>query len=387
MIAKDDEARFAGRRFLMVLGQSQRIGGAEQQAMLLARQLREVIGAEVDFLAWGEPGDLAERLQTERFPVHSFPLDWPQSSWKKFSRLFKLASFIREVAKPEFLLPFIGFNCKIIGTIWRRTGASFTWWNQRDEGRGVFGSRWERRVISGVPAVVSNSFEGRDFLTRTFQIPSHSVAVINNGVLPAGQTDSRVWRRRLNLGDDDRLITMVANLTRFKDHQTLVKAFADLRSDDSTQRVHLCLAGRHGETADRLKVAAFDEGLGGVMHLPGVVDDVPNLLAASDFVVHSSVHEGCPNAVLEAMANRKAVCGTDISGMRQALGPNHDGVLAAPHDPQSLARIMSQLLADPSRRARLEEQNVRRIQTEFSLEQLRRKVLGVIHGAVVNTAA
>ena len=97
-------------------------------------------------------------------------------------------------------------------------------------------------------------------------------------------------------------------------------------------------------------------------------------------VVHSSIKEGCPNAVLEAMALGRCVCGTDISGIRQAVGSSEaTDILSTPHDVDSLARIMSRLLTDKNERQQRGTVNMNRIENHFNPTGLTQTVLSKIH--------
>lgn len=373
--------QFRGSKFLFVLGHYRAMGGAERQALILAEELKEKVGCNIAFLAWGPGARIESELAALRVPAYTFPLNWKHTGrLGHFFTLRRLAKFIRTQIQPDYLLPYIGFNCKIIGLIWQQTGAKYTWWNQRDEGRAIHGSRAERKVLNSVPDVVSNSFEGRDFLTSRFNLPQDRVAVINNGIRIPENIDGKAWRIENSIADDELLISMVANLTQFKDHITLLKAFRVVLDRQTGLKCKLVLAGRPVSTLSLLKEAAFDLKLCGHLRFLGEVEDPADLLAASDLVVHSSVKEGCPNAVLEAMALGRCVCGTDISGIRQAVGDAEAAhVLAVPQNVDSLANIMSRLLSDDHERKQRGCLNNVRIKQHFSPALLTQTVLSRIH--------
>lgn len=362
---------FSGSRFLIAAGGFEVFGGAERQAILLARELVSKYECHVDFIGWGGEGIFADHVRSVGATPIIFPFDITQRGIGRALTLFGLARFIRREIRPDYLLPYVGFHCKVIGSIWKWTGARFCWWNQRDEGRLIYGTRTERRLLSTLPAIVSNSFEGRDFLVRKFGLSEQRIQVINNGVEVAPEADRAIWRKQLALGADDILITMVANLTRYKDHATLLKAFAEVRKTTVGGRCHLVLAGRHGDATESLKSMAFDLGLCGSLTLPGAVEDINPLLAATDLVVHSSTTEGCPNGVLEAMAHGRCVIGTEISGIRQALGENvSNRYLAVPGDAIDLATKIIDACESNSIRELAGEANRARIRSQFSVQEM-----------------
>ena len=174
---------------------------------------------------------------------------------------------------------------------------------------------------------------------------------------------------------------MLANHTQFKDHQTLVRAFGSLRRTSHGERCHLILAGRHGDTTTAIKVLAFDLALCGHISLPGVIDPADELWRCTDIAVHSSVTEGCPNATLEAMAHGLPVCGTLISGMRQALGEDAEELLADAYDADKLAKILIRLISEPNLGSQLGAANRARICSEFSRVKMCTQALTLIRRA------
>jgi glycosyltransferase involved in cell wall biosynthesis len=235
--------------------------------------------------------------------------------------------------------------------------------------------------MRSLPAVVSNSWEGRDFLVDKFRLPKERVRVINNGVEIPVDVGPSNWRQRLGIAPNDIVFTMTANLSAFKDHLTLLHAFARLRQSEIGRRCRLILAGRQDETTQQIKALAFDLGLCGAVILPGVVpmNETGSLLQATDVVVHSSIKEGCPNAALEAMAHGRCVLGTDISGMRQALGEVASAnYLSPPGDAGGLFELMQQMANDPAGREAAGHANLARVRVEFSVEKMTEAVLETI---------
>jgi glycosyltransferase involved in cell wall biosynthesis len=135
----------------------------------------------------------------------------------------------------------------------------------------------------------------------------------------------------------------------------------------------LALAGHLKDTAQvgKLKVLAFDLGLGTSVRFLGPLDTVNELMWESDLVVHSSVKEGCPNAVCEAMALGKPVVATDILGTRQALDEAFwNDCLAAPLDAQALAQRMLVFLKHADLSTKTGARNRQRIERHFAVEAM-----------------
>lgn len=119
----------------------------------------------------------------------------------------------------------------------------------------------------------------------------------------------------------DKIVTMVAAFRAQKDQPTLIRAMQYL-----SEAYHLCLVG----TGDDNRKVLFEQlikkyNLQKRVHLLGVRNDIPNVLAASDFVVMSSHYEGLSLSNLEGMASGKPFIASDVDGLREIV--NGYGVL------------------------------------------------------------
>jgi len=370
---------FRGRRFLFAAGHFDYFSGAEKQAVYFAGELVRHLQADVKFIGWGGNGRFADEVRRIGAVPVVFPLHPCGTGWSHYLNLLRLARFIRRELKPDYLLPYVWMHCRVIGAIWEWTGAHFCWWNQRDEGRGISGNRLERRLMKTLPAVISNSFEGRDFLVRCFKLAENRVQVINNGICLPTKQRSGTLRKKLGISNHAVLLLMLANLTRFKDHATLLMAFARARKLCPGADLQLVLAGSHGDATLEIKALAWDLEMGGRLHLPGSVSETDELLADSDLVVHSSTTEGCPNGALEAMAHGLCVLGTNISGMRQALGADvASRCLAKAGDSEELAGLIANFVQNPDRRAVVGKLNLERIKSCFSIQRMTSESLAAI---------
>jgi len=81
--------------------------------------------------------------------------------------------------------------------------------------------------------------------------------------------------------------------------------------------------------------------------LLGWREDVAELLAVCDALLLTSIHEGLPRVVLQAMAAEKPVVATAVSGTPEAVKDGVTGFLHAPHDTAAMADSLAKVLADP----------------------------------------
>lgn len=102
---------------------------------------------------------------------------------------------------------------------------------------------------------------------------------------------------------------------------------------------------------------------------PGLQEEVRPWLAAFDIFMMSSVFEGLPVAMLEAMAMALPVVSTDAGGIAEAVRDNIDGLLCPVDEPQRLVPLAQRLLTDEPLRKRMGASARQRAVEAFSLRR------------------
>jgi len=128
-----------------------------------------------------------------------------------------------------------------------------------------------------------------------------------------------------------------------------------------------------GPLEKELKEQASTLGIEGRVSFLGFRNDVLPLIEGFDLFVLSSLHEGIPFALLEAMSLSKPVVCTEVGGLREVIRHGVDGLLVPPSDPLALAHAVARLLSDPSYSAQLGRAARARIETEYAAEVMARK--------------
>ena len=359
------------RRIVFVLGNLE-LGGAERQALMLARHLREHECANVEVWGFNKSGPAADICERHgiRWRVVGYP--FTARVLKRLLSLVKLAWLLRK-ARPDVLLPYTTVPNVACGLIWKFTGARVCVWNQRDEGLVDLKTWWERWAVKRVSHFISNSHAGARFLTDKLNVSSTRVRVIQNGIsesVPA--MDRGAWRKRLEIHDEAFVACMIANLHSNKDHKTLLKAWREVVTELKAcgRNAVLVLAGRHDDAYESLLALAYELEIDHAIRFAGYVDDVAGLLNAVDVGVFSSRSEGCPNGVLECMAAGLAVAGTNIEGVRDVVGPQGVELLAPAGDASALARVILRLASDPVLCATIGDQNRKRIREQYDSQRM-----------------
>jgi glycosyltransferase involved in cell wall biosynthesis len=145
-------------------------------------------------------------------------------------------------------------------------------------------------------------------------------------------------------------IICVARHEKVKNHPMLFDAVARLRQQG--RRLRVWLVGE-GELRERNERMCAKLGIADVVEFLGYRDDVPALLAQSDVAVLTSLKEGIPRAMMEAMAMAVPTVGTRIPGTVDAIRHGETGFTVETEDSRGLTVRLAQLMDDPALGARL----------------------------------
>ncbi|MGD8341109.1 MAG: glycosyltransferase family 4 protein [Gammaproteobacteria bacterium] len=165
--------------------------------------------------------------------------------------------------------------------------------------------------------------------------------------------------------DDAFVVTSVANYRKHKGIDELVQSMQHLPAE---LPIHLLLVGKMDSPELDERVSALRHP--GRVHRIGYRTDAPAFAAASDaFVLSTTIPEGLPRSVIEAMACRRACIVTDFGGQAELVVDGESGLHVAPGDPAAIARAVVKLFRDPALRQRLGHAARERIATHFNIEQ------------------
>ncbi len=181
-------------------------------------------------------------------------------------------------------------------------------------------------------------------------LPASRCEVVYNGVdlesLAAASDHARIRiRREFGFAADDFVAVQVARLHELKDHQTAVIAIDEARQ--TTPNIRLLIVGDGDERAAIEKTIA-DRNLERHVVLAGTRSDIADLLAASDAFLMSSISEGIPLTIIEAMAACLPVVSTAVGGIPEMIEHGKSGFLAAARDSTALANNLTKLQQSPA---------------------------------------
>jgi glycosyltransferase involved in cell wall biosynthesis len=199
------------------------------------------------------------------------------------------------------------------------------------------------------------------------RVPPAKVLTIYNGIDPtpfAQPIDRTATRQQWGISPDAPLVGMVARLTPAKGLPILLKAFAIVHANLPTAR--LLLVGT-GELESDLMAQTNALDLQNVVIFAGLRKDVPAFLACLDLFVLSSLWEGFPNVLLEAMSAGLPAVATTVGGTPELVLDGETGLLVPPADAEKLAHAILSLLQNPEQRKKMGEAGLARVKEKFSI--------------------
>jgi glycosyltransferase involved in cell wall biosynthesis len=344
------------------------VGGAEVLAARLARQLRGRL--RFVFACLDEVGSLGEQLRAEGLPVHLLGRR-PGVDWCCALRLARLLRQERvDLLHAHQYTPFFyGSAARLLS---RRPSVLFT-----EHGRFYPDHPRRKRMVANRlllerrDRVVGVGRAVRQALIDNEGLPPARVGVIYNGIDPDtfrnGIERRLAVRQEIGVGAGDFLLLQVARLVPQKDHLTSLRTIARVARKRPDAR--LVLAGDGPQLRLILEFVAA-RNLSDRVRVLGLRTDVPRLLAAADAVLLTSLSEGVPLTLLEAMAARLPVVATDVTGVGEVVVDGTTGLLAPAGDDEALAERVLRLAGDAELRRQLGRQGRERVEAQFSEAQM-----------------
>ena len=204
------------------------------------------------------------------------------------------------------------------------------------------------------------------YFLEELKVPADRLHCIPNGVaLTAANSKSHELRRALAVADSHFLLVYAGRLHPVKDVGTLIEAVSRV-SADIRARLRVWIVG-DGEERRSLEAKSIELGLGGTISFLGARSDVKEIFHEADAFIMTSLTEGLPMSLLEAMAARLPCIATAVGGIPELLSGDA-GLLAQPRDVQGIAAAIDSLVRDAGLREKIAAQAVARIAAEHNLE-------------------
>lgn len=215
-----------------------------------------------------------------------------------------------------------------------------------------------------------------DVLKNNWSVPEEKITVLENSIDYGRFADVSISKedakRILGLPSDAFVFGTIGRLAPTKGLLYLIEAFPKVKEQKPS--AHLVLFG-DGPCRAEIEQQASNMSCRDSIHFLGHRDNIEQLLRGMDVFVLSSVAEGMPRAILEAMAAGVPCIATEVGGIPEIISGNNVGVLVPPKDSEALTEAMVNITNITDEK--LEKQVVKaqnRVRQFYSHQVVREKV-------------
>jgi glycosyltransferase involved in cell wall biosynthesis len=229
-----------------------------------------------------------------------------------------------------------------------------------------FGNIFADRIIACSHAVA-------DFSRKTEVFSRNKIIVIYNGICTQKFRNIEKSQEIMNefgISTNNLVIGSVGNLSFVKNHLVLLEAMVLLIREFPYIK---CILVGDGHLRREIESAVHRLGLKKNVLLVGRRQDIERILSVFDIFVLSSLSEGLPNALIEAMSCGVPVAASNCGGIPEIIKDGENGILFDPRSPQAIAEAISRLLKDSQLRNTFSVLGRALIERGFNLEKMVRE--------------
>jgi glycosyltransferase involved in cell wall biosynthesis len=227
-------------------------------------------------------------------------------------------------------------------------------------------------MAKSISRVVVVSHDMRKVFLETFGFPENHVQVIRNGAELPEFIPSRKDTDSITIGSMGRMVPV-------KDYPLMVEIAREVCRETDTIRFELA-----GDGPDRGRIIEMIERyrLGDIFTLRGYVENLSDFYRGIDLYLNTSVHEGIPMSVLEAMSYGIPIIAPDVGGMREIVRDGIEGYLVDGREPGVFAGKCLALSRDAILRQSMGSSAREKVEEEFSNERMAREYYGLYRDIV-----
>ena len=334
---------------ILFLSRQLNIGGAERQLVTLANELA-ARGHEIVIGSYYPGGALAQMLDPKRVRVISYE---KKSRWDLFTLFFKTLKIVRD-EQPTILHGWMHTQ-NVVATAARIINPKLTMvWAVRASNLETH-LDWAEKVTIWLQARLSrfatritvNSMAGLEYAVEG-GLPREKMIFVPNGIDTNAFYPNEEERRRVraewNMGDDVKIVGNISRFDPIKNHKMFLKAAATVASERPDVRF-VCVGHGKESYLQELKQLSRTLGLENKVHWIQAHSDVRAIYNAIDVFCSSSLTEGFPNVIGEAMACGRHCVVTNVGDSALVVGDT--GIVVPPDNAKALSAGLLDRLKAP----------------------------------------
>jgi glycosyltransferase involved in cell wall biosynthesis len=366
---------------ILFLSRQLNIGGAERQLVTLANELA-ARGHEIVIASYYPGGALSQMLDPKRIKLISYE---KKSRWDLFTLFLKTLKVVRD-EQPTVLHGWMHTQ-NVVATFAKALNPKVTMvWAVRASNLEEH-LDWAEKLTIWLQARLSifasriavNSMAGLEYAVKS-GLPREKMLFVPNGIdtntfYPNDEERRRV-RAQWNMGDDVKIVGNISRFDPIKNHTMFLKAAAGVAAERSDVRF-ICVGHGKESYLQELKQLARTLGLEGKVHWIQAQSEVRAVYNAVDVFCSSSLTEGFPNVIGEAMACGRHCVVTNVGDSALVVGDT--GVVVPSDDAKAMtAGLLDRINATETLNLRARQ----RILENFTVAHLADKSEYVLYQAI-----
>ncbi len=227
-----------------------------------------------------------------------------------------------------------------------------------------------RLLIPFIDYFVPVSGDLQHWLKTTIGVPDAKNLLVNNGVDTESfgpnrhPTQEKPWA----VPAGSFVIGTVGRIQDIKNHQCLIDAFIHLQALMPTHKARLRLAiVGDGPLLPAIKEKVAAAGISDSVWLPGSRTDIADIMQTFSVFALTSIAEGTPVVILEAMSTGLPVVATRVGGLPEVVMENVTGLLVPSSDPEAFASAVAKYLQQPDLAAQHGKAGRERVEQRYSI--------------------
>ena len=242
--------------------------------------------------------------------------------------------------------------------------------------------------------IITISPQQRDEIVNRFRVGT----LAGSTVIPLGLDLGTVsdannqLKDEFNFRKDIPLVGIVGRLCEIKNHALLIETAAILKRDNC--RVQFAILG-DGHLRPQLETQVQELGIQDMVTFTGFRRDMTTLYAGLDLVALTSLNEGTPLTLIEALASGRAVASTEVGGVVDIMGEFREqrngfkiwdhGVTSPSGDAESFAKAVRFLIDTPDLRSEMGRRGQRFVQDQYSKDRLVQNIAHLYRDLIAQT--
>lgn len=336
---------------ILMITPSINIGGTEKIVFEIIKNLQDSYAFSIGY-SYGDPN-----VSLKDFHIPRFRLPNPINPLGKIKLLVRLFQIIQS-DKPDIVHTHHRLFSFLIGMI-RLLNRNFTHIHTMHT---VFTDKKMLTTLIKPQLTIAVGNEVFNSLINFFGYPPHKCQLLKNGVF-IPENPKQVPAKIKN-------ISCIGRLSEEKGQSYLLRAIHHIKKNyENHPEFRVSFIG-DGPDMGLLKKEAQNFGINHLVEFKGAQTDIDSILNTTDLLVSSSLWEGLPLAPLEALAYCVPVIATDIKGNNEIIEDNKTGLLVNTKDPAALGDAVIFAIKNPDHMNDLAQNGYKRVQSQFTLEQM-----------------